>query len=311
LATALINAPRPDIARLWLYRPHAVELLTALATGQLPVTHEALTGWPHHVAARHLRHRLVACGVLPPVDRHLVDVEVWLHRRLGQLVDHPHERLLRQFALWHQLPKLRATAATRPLRSTAKPYATQQFTQAQVFLSWLYDNNINQADVTQSTIDTWYASHRVHQRHQKVRGFLTWAIDHAHLPRHLVLPRVAFKPGTVITHQRRLALLRRYVTDDAVPLPIRLAVCLLLLYAQPLSRVHCLTATDIIETEGELLIRFGDPSTPVPEPFADLLRQLAATARASEPLWPFPGQFAGQPSPTARSRAGSAPSASR
>jgi len=55
---------------------------------------------------------------------------------------------------------------------------------------------------------------------------------------HLVVHRIVFQPGTTITQQRRLALLRRYVTDnptgnnasgDAVPLPIRVAVCLLLL----------------------------------------------------------------------------------
>ncbi|MEV4693537.1 hypothetical protein AB0K27_20840 [Micromonospora echinospora] len=184
LAAALLAGPRLDTARMWLYKPYAAELLSALATGRIPLTHDELNRWPHHVAAQHLRHRLIACGVLPTVDRHLADTEVWLHRRLAQLADHPHERLLRQFALWHQLPKLRATAANRPLRSTAKPYATQQFTQAQGFLTWLHDQGIDPAALTQANLDTWYATHRVHQR-QRVRGFLTWAIEQGHLPRHL------------------------------------------------------------------------------------------------------------------------------
>jgi hypothetical protein len=198
------------------------------------------------------------------VDRLLADIEVWLHRRLGQLADHPHERLLRQFALWHQLPRLRATAAARPLRANAKQYATQQFTQGQVFLTWLHDKNVDPGDVSQANLDAWYITHRVHQR-QLVRGFLCWAIDHGHLPRHLIPHRVAFKPGTVITQQRRLALVRRYVTDDAAPLSIRVAVCLLLLYAQPLSRIHRLTAADLIDADGELLIRLGDrlPRCPI------------------------------------------------
>lgn len=74
-----------------------------------------------------------------------------------------------------------------------------------------------------------------------------------------------------------------------------MAACLLLLYAQPLSRIHRLTASDIIETDQGLLIRLGDPPTPVPDPFADLLRQLAPAAQANEHGWLFPGQFAGQP----------------
>lgn len=85
------------------------------------------------------------------------------------------------------------------------------------------------------------------------------------------------------------------ITDDTVALPIRVAACLLLLYAQPLSRIHRLTAADLIEDGPELLIRLGDPPTPVPEPFADLLRQLAAAAPTGEPRWLFPGQLAGQP----------------
>jgi hypothetical protein len=61
------------------------------------------------------------------------------------------------------------------MRPNSKSYATQQFSQAQIFLTWLPDNTIDPASVTQADIDAWYTSHRVHQR-QGVRGFLTWAI---------------------------------------------------------------------------------------------------------------------------------------
>jgi hypothetical protein len=81
----------------------------------------------------------------------------------------------------------------------------------------------------------------VHQRH-RVRGFLLWAADARHLPRGLTAHQVAFKPGTAITQQRRLALMRRFVTDHTGPLPTRVAACLLLLYAQPISRIHRLTS---------------------------------------------------------------------
>jgi hypothetical protein len=43
-----------------------------------------------------------------------------------------------------------------------------------------------------------------------------------------------------------------------------------------------------------LLIRFGDPPVPVPEPFASLLRELAAAAGSAGPGWLFPGRYAGQ-----------------
>ncbi|MET7667338.1 hypothetical protein [Micromonospora luteifusca] len=292
LAVALA-AKQPETVLGWLAKPHIRELLTALATGRLPLTHNGLAEYARPIAARYLRHELMACGILPTVDKHLLDTEQWLHRRLAELFDHPHEPLLRRFGLWHQLPRLRTTAAARPLRATAKPYATQQFTQAQAFLTWLHERRIAPAALTQADLDTWYAGARAHQRHG-VHGFVTWAINNGHLPRHLVATRLTFKPCTVITQQRRLALLRRLIADDPADVGTRTAACLLLLYAQPLSRIQHLTTADIAEHDGDLLIRLGDPPAPVPEPFAALLRQLVADA-GQPPALLFPGRLAGQP----------------
>lgn len=290
---AALAAKRPETVLIWLTKPYIRELLTALATGRLPLTHDGLAQYDRPLAARYLRHELMACGILPAIDRHLLDAEQWLNRRLAELIDHPHEPLLRRFALWHQLPRLRATATSRPLRATAKPYVTQQFTQAQAFLTWLHERNIAPAALTQTDLDTWYATARVHQRH-RVHGFLTWAITHGHLPRHLVATALAFKPGTVITQQRRLALLRRFTTEEHADVGIRTAACLLLLYAQPLGRIQHLTTADVLDHDGELLISLGDPPAPVPEPFAALLRHLVDAA-GPPPALLFPGRFARQP----------------
>ena len=46
----------------------------------------------------------------------------------------------------------------------------------------------------------------------------------------------------VITQQRRLDLLRRFATSTEVPAKARAAACVLLLYAQPLTRILNLTA---------------------------------------------------------------------
>ena len=293
LAAHLLVSPRPLAALQTLYKRHTVALLSALATGRIPLTHEGLHAWPHPTAAQHLRHRLITCGVLPPIDRHLAAIEAWLHRRLASLAEHPHERLLRRFALWHHLPRLGATAAARPLRANAKQYLTQQFTQAQLFRSWLHEHRIAPEQVAQADIDTWYVDHRVHQRHN-VRGFILWATDHGHLPRQLVAPRVAFRPGTTITQQRRLDLIRQYLTDETAPASTRAAACLPLLYAQPLSRIHRLSVDDLMD-DGELQIRLGDPPSPIPEPFASLLRRLTPDADQHTRGWLFPGKLAGQP----------------
>jgi hypothetical protein len=60
-------------------------------------------------------------------------------------------------------------------------------------------------------------------------------------------------------------------------------------------------STDVIQQEDDVFIRLGDPPTPVPEPFAALLLELAGnrenmtTATNPNTRWLFPGQRGGQP----------------
>ena len=68
-----------------------------------------------------------------------------------------------------------------------------------------------------------------------------------------------------ISQHRRLALIHRFLTDKRIGLRTRVAGCLLLLYAQPVSRLARLTLDDIITgDDGQVFIRLGDPPTPVP-----------------------------------------------
>jgi hypothetical protein len=136
LAQALAAAPSPAAMLEWLDQPHIRDLLTHLAAGKLALIHETLDAWPRPRTVVYLRDLLVSCGVLPAVDKQLREFGVWLDRRLEALAGHPYLRLLRQFGLWHQLPRMRAKAAAGPLRTTAAQYARSRFIQAQAFLTW-------------------------------------------------------------------------------------------------------------------------------------------------------------------------------
>lgn len=74
------------------------------------------------------------------------------------------------------------------------------------------------------------------------------------------------------------------------------------LYAQPLTRIQQLTVDDIDTTpDGVLVIRLGDPPTPVTAPFDDIIRQHLAmrrnqtTATSMSSPWLFPGRASGTP----------------
>jgi integrase len=122
-----------------------------------------------------------------------------------------------------------------------------------------------------------------------------------HLPR-LALPRLLISQATPITQHRRLELLGQLLTDDHSPLRSRVAACLLLLFAQPATRIVRLTIDDITRADdGGVFIRFGEPASPMPEPFATLLLQATAqrdnlqTATNPGARWLFPGRRGGQP----------------
>ena len=302
LFAALTSMDKPRAGLIWLQNPKVPQLLGDLATGRIPLTHEGLHAAASWRTAAYLRDLLMTCGVLPAIDKQLAHYEALLHRHLADLADagSPHLRLLRQFAVWYQLPRLRATAATRPLTPSHRQFASDQFTQARRFLGWLQQRDHTLAQATQADLDAWHATHNDHRR-RTLRAFLRWAMRTGHLPR-LALPPLPVRRAAPITQHRRLELLGQLLTDEDRPLRSRVAACLMLLFAQPATRIARLTIDDITRAaDGQVFIRFGEPPTPLPEPFATLLLQAAAqrdnldTATNPGARWLFPGRRAGQP----------------
>jgi hypothetical protein len=302
LFEALTAMDKPVSGLIWLRNPKVPQLLGDLATGRIPLTHQGLHAVSSWRTAAYLRDLLMTCGVLPTIDKQLAHYEALLHRRLAELVDadSPHLRLVRQFAVWYQLPRLRTKAATRPLTPNHRQFASDQFTQAHRFLGWLQARNRSVAEATQADLDAWHATHNDHQR-RTLRAFLRWAMRAGHLPR-LALAPLPVRRAAPITQHRRLELLGQLLTDEDRPLRSRVAACLMLLFAQPATRIVRLTIDDITRTaDGGVFIRFGEPPTPVPEPFATLLLQATTqrdnlqTATNPRARWLFPGRRAGQP----------------
>ncbi len=120
------------------------------------------------------------------------------------------------------------------------------------------------------------------------------------MPTVTVPHRSTSNPAPLAQH-RRLTLLRQIVNREDVPLQDRVAATLLLLYAQPFTRIARLTSDDVLQENGEVQVRLGDPPSPVPEPFARILlahldqRPNTMTAANPDSRWLFPGRRAGQP----------------
>jgi hypothetical protein len=298
LADNLLAMPKPDRALNWLHNnPHAGRYLQGLARGEIPLTHDGLHELTSWRTAAHLRDLLMDAGALPTVDRQITLFESWTRKRLTATVDHDHALVLRQFLTWHQLPRMHATARRRSLTPGARNYAAEAFGQAEQLLNWLSEQGVTLVDLTQTDLDRWHAE----RPDRAAEIFLGWAHRNGHSPRlHMPTTKVrAHRPP--ISQQKRLDLTGRAFTDESIALRTRVAACLLLLFAQPVTRIVKLTIDDILRDGPDVYLRLGNPPTPIPAPLSEMILELLQTranmntATNPDSRWLFPGGRVGQP----------------
>ncbi|WP_128382034.1 hypothetical protein [Streptomyces cavernae] len=299
LFDALRQMRRPKGALTWTSKLHVQRNLRALARGEVPLTHAGLSQLTPWRSVTYLRDLLVQAGVLPPADRQLLLFQRWLGEKLPAVSDAEHQRLLELFATWHVQRRLNILVGRGPLTGKQMQQARNEIHLATAFLIHLAERGRTLADCTQADVDTWYAGGYTARR--LTHAFLRWAMRSKHMPKVTVPHRSTSNPAPLAQHQR-LALLRQLVNREDVPLQDRVAAVLVLLYAQPLTRIARLGTDDVQHGNGEVLVRLGDPPSPVPAPFAGMLldylqgqRPNTMTATNSDTRWLFPGRRAGQP----------------
>ena len=241
----------------------------------------------------------MACGVLPAIDKQVWLFERWLRGHLGGIPDEGRAQLIRRFATWEVLPRLRSRADRKPVTTYSRRYAGEQVKIATVFLRWLSARGTALADCRQADVDAWYADNNDSDRNM-IRYFLLWCTA-SQVTRRFRLPLAAPGHAAPLTNSERISHLGHVLTDPGLPLQVRVAATIVLLYAQPLSRVVRLTLDDVIHDGTQVLLRLGEPPSPVPAPASDLLlewignRDNMNTATNRDSPWLFPGRKAGQP----------------
>ncbi len=304
LADALLAMDNPLSGLTWLYPREgragsADDLLRRLARGEIELSHEAFNDLQPWRAAAHLRELLMACGVLPAIDKQICAFERWLGVQLASVADDGHAQVLRRFAAWVVLPRLRARADKGPVTPGTRSYAAGQVLRATDFLQWLSGRGLTLSSCRQADIDAWYAASNENHRNA-IRPFLQWCMTIKLTGRFQLPPAVTGHSAPLPDHERARQL-GRILTGHALPLRTRVAAAIVLLYAQPVSRIVRLTLDDVIRDGGEVLLRLGEPPSPVPGPVADLLlswiggRTNMRTATNRDSPWLFPGRRAGQP----------------
>lgn len=289
---ALQAAERPWSTLNWLDHGAGAPVLRALLQARLQISHEALDGAGQ--AGTYLRAGLVEHGVLAPRAE---------HERLAATIDHQLERLpagedrthLRAYAHWQVVHDLARRERHGTATVSSQKYARTRVRVAADLLCWLHEQNLTLGDLRQRHLDDWIAGGRS-TRGLRIRGFLAWAqrgklIEPLHAP-------IGYRPAAARADDadRRFTILQRLLGDRELDPRDRLAGALLLLFAQPITRLLRLTPDDIEMQDGVARVRLGREPLELPEPLGTIAvdlaarpRGLATTAAAGRERWLFPG----------------------
>ena len=169
-------------------------------------------------------------------------------------------------------------------------------------LSWLDHRGQALSDLTQADLDQWLADGATTRR--AVRYFLQWAHGRV-LAGDLMVPLPPRQePAKLLAESDHVQQLDRCLTDEAMPLDLRVGGALVLLFGMLVSRITQLTKNDVIESgQATCLAIDGHRLMLLPPRLVDLVRQLRdqdepqwTLGRLGAPApWLFPGQSPARP----------------
>lgn len=302
LRDALRRAERPSTVIEWLRHDKVKQTLADVAQDPHALSHDKLDQFDGDKTAEHLRSVLVAVGSLPERDEQLARLERWIEQAVTAVADTGQRRLLRHYATWHLLRRLRARNHASPTTYGQAQGIRERVRAAVLFLEWLATRGRTIADCGQDDLDAWLTDTHAHYLRQS-GTFIRWAVDTGHTRQRLETPAHTWTgPSDLIDGEHRWAQARRLLHDDTLDLADRVAGLLLLLYAQRAATITALTTTHVDIRDDTVSIHLGPTPVELPEPVAGLLRALeaaraghAAIGRPAATRWLFPGRRPGNP----------------
>jgi hypothetical protein len=282
----------------WVARVRTQQTLAELAIGAGPVTHQFLDGLAPNGAVTHLRAILIQAGVLPARDERLIRLDSAVERRIARVKEPAARKILRSFATWHHLRRLRTLAVREPLTQDQVVYAMNSLTAAASLLNWLHGRGQNLATCTQTDIDDWLTV----DPFSRSRGFVSWAVKRGHAHGIEVPPFNNESVREVFAeHDQRWLLARRLLSDSSIAVADRVAGLLVLLYAQRAVRITRLTTEHILVTQAGVQLLLGEQPIAVPSALGELLMELlhdrrdATATGPDDRTWLYPARRLGQP----------------
>ncbi len=291
---ALGDGPKPWSVLHWIGYSRGYETLLELITAVTPLTHEALDSVDRGQSTTYLRAALVRHGALPKRHEQTAALAVFIDREVARLSEGPDRIHLRTFATWkiqHELGRAERHGHTK--RSSVR-YARTQIRVAADLLLWLSQCTLTLQELRQEQLDFWLAEGSTERT--RIRTFLLWARRREITGPLTALPLATRQHVDPLEPRRRLQILGRLLHDESLELRDRVAGCMVLLFAQPITRLVLLSTHDVKQRQGRVFINLGPEPLLLPEPLATLTQQLkehptgiATTAGDRSTEWLFPG----------------------
>ncbi|WP_218022510.1 hypothetical protein [Nocardia amamiensis] len=296
LYRTLIQVERPNTVDAWLRSNGAPAILRVLNSGNRTLSHETLDELPQTKSLAHLRSVLVSIGVLPHRDEHMARLHRWTTDLIATRSDPDERAILQRYAFWHVIHRLRRRAGDTDITHPQVVAAQAVIKGAATLLDWLHSCGHTLTTATQADLDAWLIDHRT-----DAGNFVRWARKNKLTQLDYAATRWDGPVGT-IDSETRWEQARLLLHDNTIELGTRAAGLLVLLYAQHVTMISRLTVEQVSITDEHVLLRLGDEPIDLPEPVAELFRELvrhrrghAVIGRPATTTWLFPGGRPGQP----------------
>lgn len=305
LRASIATTEHPVTAMRWLTKPALAPILSDLAAGRIPLTHQGLDGLPASQPLAHLRQTLVAVGALPERDEVMVALQGFVTGLLATQHDNEQRNLLHRYLIWHLLRRMRTRNNGQPTTHQQSRMIRRLARGALAFLDWLHTRDLTLSTLTQADLDRWAADPSATYRAEAGR-LIRWARTEKITTVHVAAARWN-GPAQILDHQHRWDIARRLLHDQDLKPEDSLAGLLVLLYAQSVTAISQMKVTQVNADTNQVRLHLGRVPIHLPEPVATLARAVAshrkghATIGALTPSpWLFPGGQPGRPISSAR-----------
>ncbi|MDR2565259.1 MAG: hypothetical protein LBC97_04210, partial [Bifidobacteriaceae bacterium] len=298
---------RPQNALTWLTRPPNIgpPLLRAMARGEVEISHATFEALPSDKSRNWLRDLLVAVGVLEPYNAGIARMEAWLPGRLAPLA--PTEaKTVSRYARWRIIRDLRRQADRREITNAMVNNARHRVTAAVELAEWAARRGSSTAELDQALLEQYLSAYP--RRRGAAHTFVAW-LHGTGVNRSLrMAPRSPATPEVTLSDAERWEAVDLLLHDDTIRLYARVGGLFTLLFAQPLTRIVHMRASQARVEQEKTTVAFDATPIEMPEPLDRLIAEHMArrghsTYVAQDNGWLFPGGIPGKPMATENIRA--------